>query len=90
MWGDNIKGGVGRENAILTNLNAIDCCQTTANEKPIYFSTNSCKLQNHTGSSKIRSLKFALLGKMHALLQDVLTCSPISNDESPEHAQMNI
>ena len=33
-----------------------------------------------SGSSKILSLKSALLGKMHALLQDVLTCSPISND----------
>ena len=32
------------------------------------------------GSSKILSVKSALLGKMYALLQDVLTCSPISND----------
>ena len=55
----------------LTNLNAIDSCQATTNEKLIYFSTNSCKLQIHLGSSKIRSLKYALLGKMHALLQDV-------------------
>ena len=63
-----------------TNLNAINCCQTTTSEKPIYFPTNSCKLQNRMGSSKIRSLISALLGKMHALLQDVLTCSPVSND----------
>ena len=65
---DNIKIEVGGENAILTNLNATDCCQTTTNEKKIYFPANSCKLQNHTGSSKIRSLKSALLGEMHALL----------------------
>ena len=64
----------------IMNLNAVDCCQTTTTEKPIYFPTNSCKLQNRMGSPKIRSLKSALLGKMHALLQDVLTCSPISND----------
>ena len=71
---------MGVENAILTNLNADDCRQTTTNEKPIYFPTNSCKLQNRMSSSKIRSLKSALLGKVHALLQNVLTCSPISND----------
>ena len=65
----------------ITNLNAADCCQTTTNEKQIYFPTNSCKLQNRMGSSKILSLKSALLGKMHALLlQDVLSCSHISND----------
>ena len=64
----------------ITNLNAVDCCQTNTNEKQIYFPSKSCKLQNRMGSSKILSLKSALLGKMHALLQDVLTCSPISND----------
>ena len=63
---------VDAEMQFLTNLNAIDCCQTTTNEKLIYFLTNSCKLQNHLSSSKIRSLKSALLGKIHALLQDVL------------------
>ena len=55
---------------ILTNLNAIDCCQTTTKEKLIYFPTNSCKLQNCLGSLKIRSLNSVLLGKIHALLQD--------------------
>ena len=30
-----LKSGVGAENALLTNLNAIDCCQTTTNEKLI-------------------------------------------------------
>ena len=64
----------------ITKLNAVDCCQTTTNEKQIYFPTNSCKLHNRMGSSKILYLKSALLGKMHAVLQDVLTCSPISND----------
>ena len=59
----------------ITNLNA-----TTTNEKQIYFPTNSCKLQNRMGSSKSLSLKSALLGKMHALLQDGLTCSSIFND----------
>ena len=57
---------------ILTNLNAIDCCQTTTNEKLIYFPTNSYKLQNCLGSLKIWSLNSVLLGKIHALLQDVL------------------
>ena len=56
----------------LTNLNATDCCQTTTNKKLIYFPTNSCKLQKQLGCSKIRSLKSKLLGKIHALLQDVL------------------
>ena len=59
----------------VTNLNTTDCCQTITNEKLIYFPTTSSKLQNHLGSSKIWSLKsaLALLGKMHALLQGVLT-----------------
>ena len=56
----------------LTNLNAIDFCQTIINKKQIYFPTNSCKLENHLGSSKILSLKSALLVKIRALLQDVL------------------
>ena len=57
---------------ILTNLNATDCCQNTTNEKLIYFPTNSCKVQKHLGILKILSLNYALLGKIHALLQDVL------------------
>ena len=61
-----------RKIRFLTNLNAIDCGQPITNEKLIYFLTNSCKLRKHLGSSKIRSLKSALLGKIHALLQDVL------------------
>ena len=50
---------------VLTNLKAVDCCQTPTNEKLIYFPINSCKLQNYLGSSNIRSLKSALLGKIH-------------------------
>ena len=65
------KEGWVRKMRFLTNLNAVDCCQSTTNEK-LYFPTNSCKLQKHLGSSKIRSLKSAQLGKIHALLQDVL------------------
>ena len=56
----------------LTNLKVVDCCQTPTNEKLIYFPTNSCKLPKHLSSSKIRSLKAALLGKIPALVQDVL------------------
>ena len=56
----------------LTNINSIHCCQTPTNEKLISVQTNSCKQQKHLGSSKILSLNAALLGKMHALLQDVL------------------
>ena len=67
-WGDNIKKkGWVRKMWILTNFNAMDCCQTTINEKLI---TDLCKLQKHLGSSKISSLKSALLGKVHVLLQD--------------------
>ena len=67
-----LKRGVGAENAILTNLNTIDCCQTTTNEKRIYFSSNSRILQKHMGSSKILSLKSALLWKIYSLLQNFL------------------
>ena len=56
----------------LTNINATDYCQTTTNERLIYFPTNSDKLQNYLGSSKIWFMKSALLGKIHALLQDVV------------------
>ena len=56
----------------LTNLNATDCCQTATIETLLYFPTNSCQLQKHLGSSEIHSLKSALLGKIHALLQDDL------------------
>ena len=56
----------------LTNLKAVDRCQTPTNEKLIYFPANSCKLQKHLGNLKIRSLKSVQLGKTHALLQDVL------------------
>ena len=68
----NCTGGVKWKMLFLTNLNATDCCQTATDEKLIYFPTNSCKLQKHLGSSKIRSLKTVLLGKIHALLQAVL------------------
>ena len=47
-------------------------CQTTTNEKLIYFPSNSCKLQKHLANSKSRPLKSALSGKIYALLQDVL------------------
>ena len=57
----------------LTNLKAVDCCQTSTNENFIYFLTNSRKLQKHPCSSKNQSLKLALLGKIHALLQDVIS-----------------
>ena len=69
---------MGAEMRFVSNLNAIDCCQTTTNEKRIYFLTNSCKLQKNLGSSKIRSLKSALLGKIHALFQDVLSILSLS------------
>ena len=65
---------------ILPKLNTIDCCQTTTKVKLIYFPTNAFKQQKHLGSSKFRFLKSALLGKIHAFLQDFLTCSPISNN----------
>ena len=41
-----------RKIRFLTKLNAIDCCQTTTDEKLIYFSTNSCKLQKKPGQSE--------------------------------------
>ena len=56
----------------LSNLNVFDCCQATTNKKLIYFPTNSCKQQKYLGSSIIWSLESALLGKIQALLQDVL------------------
>ena len=58
---------------ISTNLFATDCCQTTTDQKLIYFPTNSCKLHRHLGSLKIWSLNSALLEKIHALLQDVVS-----------------
>ena len=68
------KRGVGTEDALLTNLNAIDidCCQFTANETLIYFRSNLYKLQKHLDSFKIRPLKSALLGNIYASLQNVL------------------
>ena len=72
----------------LTNLNAINCCQITTNEKLIYFPINSCKLQKHLGGSKIRSLKSALLGKTHALLQDVL-CLSVQINEIGERMKLS-
>ena len=66
-----------RKLRFLTNLNAIDCCRTTNNEKLIYVPTY-CKLQNHVVSSKIRSLASALLGKVHALLQYALAFSSLA------------
>ena len=56
----------------LTHLKVTDFCQTTTNEKLIYFPTNSYKLQKYLGSSKIRSLTYSLLRKIHNLLKDVL------------------
>ena len=67
-----LKRRVGVEIRFLTNLNAVDCCKTTTtNETLIYFTTISCKPKTHLGSSKIRSLKSALLGEIHAFMQDV-------------------
>ena len=67
-----LKRGMGAENPIFNEFKRYDCFQTTTNEKLIYFPINSCKLQKHLGSSNIQSLKSALLGKIHALSQDVL------------------
>ena len=77
-----ILGGLNRfyrrltspsDSKVQSTLNATDCCQTATNEKLICFPTDSCKLQIRLVSSKIRSLNSALLGKMLALLQDVLS-----------------
>ena len=57
----------------LTNYKTAVGRQTPTNGRLIYFPTNSCKLQTLLGNSKVRPLKSALLGKIHALLQDVLS-----------------
>ena len=69
---NSLAKGQMRKMWFLTNLNATDCCQITTNKKLIYFPTNSCKLQKNLGSLKIQYLKSTQLGKIHALLQDVL------------------
>ena len=48
-----VKRGMGAENAILTNLNVVDCCQTITNDKWIYVTINSCKLQKTSGQFEI-------------------------------------
>ena len=41
----------------ITNLNAVDCCQNTTNEKQIYFPTNSCKLQFENSGFEICAIR---------------------------------
>ena len=51
-----LKKGVGVENAILTNLNTNACCQTTINEKLLYF------LTIHANCKTIWAFENSLLG----------------------------
>ena len=63
-----------RKMQFLTNLNAIDCCQATINEKLINFPTIHANCKTIWAVRKFApSLESALLGKTHALLQDALT-----------------